>query len=157
MKNLVVYFSCTGETRKVAEKLGTVLACDIKEIVPVNKYTDEDLNWNDSNSRTSLEANDEKIRPEIKEIDGISDYDTIYLGFPIWWYKAPNIIYSFLEKYNLEGKTIIPFATSGGSGIERAEQELRKIFTNIEWKQGKKLSSFVSTSELSSWINTYLK
>ena len=117
-KTLVVYFSCTGTTKKVAEAIADVKGADIYEIKPEVPYTAADLDWKNENSRSSVEMKDKTSRPKIaKPINNISDYTTIYLGFPIWWYVAPTIINTFLESYDFSGKDIILFATSGGSGF----------------------------------------
>ena len=116
-KTLVAYFSCSGVTRKLAEDLCGVVNGDLYEIKPVNPYTDEDLDWTNNESRSSVEMNDKSYRPEIiNDLENIDEYDVVYLGFPIWWYQAPTIINTFLEKYDFTGKKIIPFATSGSSG-----------------------------------------
>ena len=118
MKNLVVFFSATGQTKKVAEKLANAINGDLFEIVPKQKYTDEDLDWTNKNSRSSIEMNNLSYRPAIlNKINNIKEYDCIFLGFPIWWYREPTIIDSFLEEYDFSNKKIIPFATSGGSGM----------------------------------------
>ena len=116
-KTLVAYFSASGVTKAAAEKLSAELSADIYEIEPEVPYTKADLNWMDKNSRSSVEMNDKSSRPAIKDTDAnVADYDVIYLGFPIWWYIAPTIINTFLEKYDFSGKKIVLFATSGGSG-----------------------------------------
>ena len=117
-RKLVAYFSATGTTAKVAETLADAIGADIYEIEPEIPYTEADLNWRDANSRSSVEMNDPHSRPAIAgKRDNMSDYDAIFVGFPIWWYVAPTIINTFLESYDTAGKTIIPFATSGGSGM----------------------------------------
>lgn len=126
MKTLIAYFSAQGRTRKTAEKLANDISADIIEIRPAVPYVKADLNWMDKKSRTSIEMNDPESRPEIDKIEcDVSAYDEIYLGFPIWWYVAPHIINTFLEKYNLEGKTIKLFATSGGSDFGNTVKELK--------------------------------
>ena len=125
-KILVVYFSASGVTKKVAEKLAFVANADIHEIKPIVPYTKADLNWMDKKSRSSVEMNDKTFRPEIvKEDLNLSSYDTILLGFPIWWYVAPTIINTFLENYDLSSKRIVLFATSGGSGFGNTIKELK--------------------------------
>ena len=125
-KTLVAYFSATGTTKKAAERLAKEQNADIYEIKPAVAYTDADLNWMDKKARSSVEMADKSFRPEIVGDDAhIEDYDTIYLGFPIWWYVAPTIINTFLEKYDFSGKKIILFATSGGSGWGNTVKELR--------------------------------
>ena len=126
-KKLVAYFSASGTTKTSAEKLAKLLNCDIYEIKPKTKYTTADLNWNDSKSRTTIECKDRNCRPELADKDAkIANYDTILLGFPIWWYVAPNIILTFLESYDFNGKKIVLFATSGGSQFGETIAELKK-------------------------------
>ena len=138
-KSLVVYFSATGTTKGVAEKIAKAEKCDIVEIIASQPYTDADLNWHDKKSRTSVECNKlDSVRPEIKnlkEID-VSGYDRIYIGYPIWWGEAPNIIYTFVENKNLDGKTIVPFCTSGGSGMGPSARNLSKKAPKAVWKKG---------------------
>ena len=146
---LVAYFSATGTTEKLAERVASVLKADIFEIKPKEPYTRDDLNWNNQNSRSSKEMNDRSFRPEIKEkIVNIEDYDTIYVGFPIWWYIAPTIINTFLESYDLTGKTIIPFATSGGSGMGNTNKELKDSCKGAILKEGKRLRVTASDEEI---------
>ena len=132
MKMLVAYFSATGTTKQKAEHLAQEKGADLYEIEPKVKYTKEDLDWMNAKARSSQEGKDEQIRPELKEekldLDG---YDEIYLGFPIWQYRAPNIIYSFIEHNDLEGKTIHLFMTSGGSSITNAQKQLKKAYPNL--------------------------
>lgn len=140
--NLVVYFSCSGETKKVAEKLKSVLNCDIFEIVPETLYTDRDLDWNDKNSRSTIEMGDESCRPRIRNrIDNIDKYDTIYLGFPIWWYTAPKIINTFLDSYDFSNKKVILYCTSGGSSIDKTYNDLKNSYPNIDFISGSRLYS----------------
>lgn len=125
-KNLVAYFSATGITKKVATKLSDFIGADLHEIIPETPYTEADLNWMDKNSRSSIEMADKSFRPAIvNKIEDISQYDVIYVGFPIWWYVAPTIINTFLEGYDLAGKTVVLFATSGGSGFGNTVKELK--------------------------------
>ena len=127
-KKLVAYFSASGTTKTSAEKLAKLLNCDIYEIKPKTKYTTADLNWNDSKSRTTIECKDRNCRPELADKDAkIANYDTIILGFPIWWYVAPNIILTFLESYDFTGKKIVLFATSGGSQFGETSAEIKKV------------------------------
>jgi hypothetical protein len=146
---LVAYFSATGTTEKLAERVASVLKADIFEIKPKEPYTRDDLNWNNQNSRSSKEMNNRSFRSEIKEkIANIEDYDTIYIGFPIWWYIAPTIINTFLESYDLTGKTIIPFATSGGSGMGNTNKELKDSCKGAILKEGKRLRVTASDEEI---------
>ena len=140
MKNtLVAYFSATGTTKRKAEVLSDTLNCDIYEIKPKNPYTSADLNWQNKNSRSSVEMNDKSYRPEIIDNNpNIENYDVIFLGFPIWWYTAPTIINTFLESYDFKGKTIVLFATSGGSGLRGIAKDLEKsVSSETVIKEGK--------------------
>ena len=124
-RKLVAYFSATGTTARVAEKLSDAIGADLFEIAPEVPYTKEDLDWMNKESRSSIEMRDEKSRPEIAvKRDNMAEYDVIFVGFPIWWYVAPTIINTFLESYDLTGKTVIPFATSGGSGMGKTNEKL---------------------------------
>ena len=150
-KKLVAYFSASGTTKKVAERLAKAAGADLFEIRPAIPYTSADLNWMDKKSRSSVEMNDPDSRPEIAEtIPNMADYDTVFIGFPIWWYVAPHIIHTFLESYDFSGKTLVPFATSGGSGMGKTVDELRKLCPNADWKAGK-LFSGVSDQALAAW------
>lgn len=150
--NLVVYFSCSGETKKVAEELKSVLNCDIFEIVLETVYTDRDLDWNDKNSRSTVEMDDESCRPRIRNrIDNIDKYDTIYLGFPIWWYTAPKIINTFLDSYDFSNKKVILYCTSGGSSIDKTYNDLKDSYPNIDFIKGSRL---YSNSDIDSFVNS---
>ncbi len=153
-KKLVAYFSASGITRKVAEMIAEAADCDIYEITPKVAYTKADLNWMDKKSRSSVEMNDKKIRPELADntID-ISGYDEIILGFPIWWYVAPTIINTFLEAYNFAGKKIVLFATSGGSGFGNTVKELQPSAPNAQIVEGRLLNR-ASKTEITDWVNT---
>ncbi len=143
-KVLVTYFSASGVTAKTANKLAKEVDGDLFEIEPKEKYTSADLNWMDKKSRSSVEMNDPASRPEIaKQIENMDMYDTVLVGFPIWWYVEPKIIDTFLDSYDFAGKTVIPFATSGGSGIENVEKNLQKEYPNINWGKGKLLNGSV--------------
>ena len=150
-KVAVIYFSATGTTKRVAETISNEVGADIIEIVPKEKYTDKDLDWNNSKSRTSIECNDSKSRPEIANTINVDNYDVIYLGYPIWWGDVPHIILTFMDTYKLDGKTVIPFCTSGGTGISESMNTLKKYNKNVNWIDGKRLSS---DSEIKSWINS---
>ena len=154
---LVAYFSATGTTKRVAQNLAKATGGDLYEIKPLKTYTNADLNWHDNNSRTSVEMNDPKSRPEIVTGDlSIENYDTIYLGFPIWWGIAPKVVHTFLEKYNFSGKKIIIFATSGSSGLGNTanslKQSVSKIATIIE---GDVLNSNPSVENLKQWVKKF--
>ena len=143
-KVLVTYFSASGVTEKTANKLAKEVDGDVFEIEPKEKYTSADLNWMDKKSRSSVEMNDPASRPEIaKQVENMDMYDTVLVGFPIWWYVEPKIIDTFLDSYDFSGKTVIPFATSGGSGIENVEKNLQKEYPNINWGKGKLLNGSV--------------
>lgn len=154
-KNLVAYFSATGQTKKLAYTIANVVNGDVFEIEPKEVYTSQDLNWNDKSSRSTIEMNDQTSRPEIlKTKENIKDYDVIYVGFPIWWYEAPRIIETFLESYDFKGVTIVPFATSGGSGMGNTVNLLAKCCPDAIFKKGKKLSASASEKEVKSWIES---
>lgn len=148
----VIYFSASGTTKGVAETISNETGADLIEIVPKEKYTSADLNWNDSKSRTSIECNDSKSRPEIANTINVDNYDVIYLGYPIWWGDVPHIILTFMDTYKLDGKTVIPFCTSGGTGISGSMNTLRNYNKNVNWIDGKRLST--SDSEIKSWLNS---
>ena len=157
-KVLVAYFSASGTTAKVAEKLAEAIGADIFSIEPTVPYTKADLDWTDKQSRTSIEMNDPSSRPAIKEVrDNMNDYDTLFVGFPIWWYVAPTIINTFLETYDLSGKTIIPFATSGGSDMGKTNEKLLPSCKGATLLKGRKFSNNVSIDELSTWADGLIK
>lgn len=151
---LVAYFSAQGHTKAVAEKIANITGGDLFEIMPVDIYTEEDLDgWNES-ARGTRESKDRSTRPEIaNRVDDFERYDTIYLGFPIWWFTAPTIVNTFLESYDTEGKTIIPFATSGGSGYGETEKDLRVSAPNAIFKPGKVLNGMDET-QINQWIQS---
>lgn len=141
-KKLVAYFSASGTTKKTAELLAEAAGADLYEITPKVAYTKADLNWMDKKSRSSVEMNDKKSRPEIEDKDAnIAEYDEIILGFPIWWYVAPTIVNTFLEKFDFSGKKVVLFATSGGSGFGNTVKELQPSAPNAEIVEGKILNS----------------
>ena len=154
-KVLVAYFSATGTTKDVAENIADSLSADLYEIIPSEPYTDDDLDYNDSNSRTSIEMNDKSSRPEIaNNVENIEDYDVIFLGYPIWWGEAPHIIYTFMESYDFSGKTIIPFCTSGGSPIGSSAENIHSVVSdNAVWLEGDRLGSNSSHEDIVNWIN----
>ncbi len=156
MKKLVAYFSASGVTKRVAERLAKVADARLFEITPAIPYTREDLDWTNKKSRSSVEMNDPDSRPEIaKQISDIDDYDIIFIGFPIWWYVAPTIIHTFVESYDFAGKTIIPFATSGGSGMGKSVEVLKSLCPNANWKKGKMLNR-VFDAEIEKWLGDIL-
>ena len=151
-KKLVAYFSASGITRNVAKMIAEAAGADLYEITPKEAYTKADLNWMDKKSRSSVEMNDKTFRPEIvKEDLNLSSYDTILLGFPIWWYVAPTIINTFLENYDFSGKRIVLFATSGGSGFGNTIKELKPSAADAEIVEGKILNR-ASDDQLKEWI-----
>lgn len=158
-KCLVAYFSASGTTEKLAQKLQSILNADILEIKPAKLYSEADLDWTNSQSRSSVEMKDKSYRPEIAtdcQIKDIAQYDTIFVGFPIWWYRAPSIINSFLEQYDLTGKTIIPFATSGSSKMGDTNKELLVSCKGAALKEGQRFASSVSEVELKKWVDSVL-
>ncbi|MBR3797864.1 MAG: NAD(P)H-dependent oxidoreductase [Bacteroidales bacterium] len=154
MKTLVAYFSASGVTRGVATQLAEVAGADLYEIVPEQIYTDADLDWRDSLSRSSVEMKDKTSRPSIKKTElKIDDYDTIYVGFPIWWYTCPTIINTFMETYDFAEKTVIPFATSGSSPIEQACSDLKSAYPKANWKEGRLLNN-ATKEQLEEWVKS---
>ena len=150
---LVVYFSVTGNTKSVAEKIASVTGADIYEIKAALEYTDEDINYNDSDSRTSKEQNDSSARPEIgSEEISLDGYSTIYIGYPIWWGEEPRIMDTFVESYNFDGITVIPFCTSGSSGIGKSGQNLADNAGSGNWLEGKRFGGNASDDEIKAWI-----
>ena len=157
-KVLVAYFSATGTTKQVAENLAKATNADIYEIKPVVAYTDADLNWRNSNSRSSVEMNDKSSRPEmVADNFSVKDYDVVYLGFPIWWGTAPHIVETFLEKQDFSNKTIILFATSGSSGMGNTDKDLKpSVSASTKIIKGKVLNGNPSVEELKNWVATFL-
>lgn len=155
-RRLVAYFSASGVTAELAKTLAEVAGADLYEIKPKEPYTEADLNWNDENSRSTIEMKDITSRPGIADKNaGIADYDVVFVGFPIWWYVAPTIINTFLEGYNFAGKTIVPFATSGSSGFGKSADMLIPSVSHLsEWKEGKLLNGHPSKTELKVWVDS---
>ena len=154
-KILVAYFSASGVTKNAAEKLAKAANADLFEIKPVRPYTDADLNWMDKKSRSTIEMNDLSSRPEIaKSCENMGSYDVVFVGFPIWWYVEPRIIDTFLESYDFSGKTVISFATSGGSGLGKTAENFKKLLgANVTVKDGKMLTR-ASETVVSDWIKS---
>ena len=151
MKTLVAYFSATGTTEAVAKDLAEVTGATLYEIKPEVKYTAADLDWTVKTSRSSVEMQDKNSRPAIvKDLEDADSYDVIFIGFPVWWYTAPTIINTFIEAYGFEGKTVIFFATSGGSSIDKANKEFAAAYPKINWKAGKTLNN-VTKAEIKTW------
>ncbi len=154
---LVAYFSCTGTTKTAANKLAKAIGADTYEIKPLVPYSAADLDWNDRQSRSSIEMRDPFSRPDMADrISGMDRYDVVFIGFPIWWYVAPTIINTFIENHDFTGKIVIPFATSGGSGIANCEKNLRAAYPGIEWRAGKLLNGLISEKILTEWGESIL-
>ena len=151
-KVLVAYFSASGVTEGVAKLLAEVTGGELHKILPEQPYTDADLDWRDKQSRSSVEMQDKKSRPAItNKLANMKDYDVVFVGFPIWWYTCPTIINTFMEAYDFKGKTVIPFATSGGSSIKKACEDLKAAYPDVNWKEGKLLNR-ASKQELDTWV-----
>lgn len=156
-KILVSCFSASGVTRNVGKEIARIAGGDFFEIVPKEKYTSDDLNWNNRKSRSSVEMNDPSARPEIAgQVENMSSYDCVIIGFPIWWGVAPRIIETFLESYDFDGKTIIPFCTSGGSGVGRSDSALHKnVSGNVKWEKGRQINR-PNELEIRKWLDSVL-
>ena len=156
-KPLVVYFSATGTTAKAARTIAEITGGTLYEIVPQQVYTADDLDWNDRQSRSSVEMNNPQARPALKDTKlDVAAYDVIFIGYPIWWDQAPRIINTFIESHDLKGKTLVPFATSGGSGISNSVKELRKAYPDLEWQNGKLLNESNSNA-IQNWVSDVMK
>ena len=154
-KTLVAFFSASGVTRQVAQRLAAAAQADLYEIKPAVPYTQADLNWRDKSSRSSVEMKNLAIRPQLADTDAkIEQYDRILLGYPIWWYMAPTIINTFLESYDFSGKSIILFATSGGSGFGKSIEELSPSCPNAVIREGRMLNGNPSEQELRQWVES---
>lgn len=156
-KALVAYFSASGVTKKLSENLAEAIGADMFEIVPAQIYTAADLNWQDKNSRSSVEMNDRSSRPAIaSKVEDMSQYEVVFVGFPVWWYREPSIIDTFAESYDFSGKTIVPFATSGGSGIGDSGKNLSEIAKGAKVEEGKRFSAGASADELKEWAKSWV-
>ena len=154
-KVLVAYFSATGTTKGVAVHIANGLNADIYEIVPEEPYTDADLDYNDNNSRTTIEMNDPNARPVISgSVENMEQYDTVFIGYPIWWGEAPRIVSTFMESYDFSGKTIVPFCTSGGSGIGSSASNLERLTSGATWLDGRRLNGSDSQDTVMEWVNS---
>lgn len=155
-KILVAFFSVSGETAKLAGTIASVTGGDLFEIKPEKKYTPADLDWNNKASRSSIEMNDKGNRPAIAgRVEGMERYDTVFVGFPIWWYEAPRIIQTFLESYDFDGKTVIPFATSGGSGMGKTDSILKESCAlGTKWCEGRRMASTAGRDAVQNWVET---
>ena len=151
-KVFVAYFSATGNTAEAARKIAAATGGRLHEIVPEKRYTAADLDWRDKKSRCTVEMHNLKFRPALKEKKSdLSSYSVVYLGYPIWWNIAPTIINSFIESNDLKGKTVIPFATSGGSGIANSVAQLKKLYPSLKWGNGK-LLNYASDNDIRKWV-----
>ena len=153
-KTVVVYFSCTNTTKGIADKIAKILGCDEWRIEAEVPYTSADLDYN-TDCRANREQNDASARPAIKNTTDLSQYDVIYVGFPIWWGKMPKIMWTFFEAYDLSGKTIIPFCTSGGSGISTSMSEIRSLEPNATVKDGRRFEGNASEQTIKSWVESF--
>jgi len=152
-KILVSYFSASGTTKKLAERIASAINGDLFEIEPKEKYTDADLNWMDKNSRSSIEMN-QNVQPDIlNKVSNLNDYDTVCLGFPIWWYKEPTIIDRFLDENDMTGKKIYVFVTSGSSSIDSTYKSLLNNYPNLNFVSGKRFTGSESEEDYKSWLN----
>ena len=155
VKILIAYFSATNNTEGIANHLNDILDADLYEIVPEQPYTSDDLNYNDSSSRSSLEMDDPDARPTISGgVDDMEQYDVIFLGYPIWWGEAPRIINTFLESYDLSGKTIAPFCTSASSPLGSSATKLQDLTGSAAWLEGQRFSGGASVSDVQSWVDS---
>ncbi len=156
-KALVAYFSASGVTAKLAENLAKEIGADLFSIDPKEPYTKADLDWQDKTSRSTVEMNDRACRPAIAStVADIGVYDVVFVGFPVWWYREPSIIDTFMEAYDFSGKTVVPFATSGGSGIGDSGKNMQALAPKAKVEQGKKLPSNASGRELADWAAKWL-
>lgn len=155
-KTLVVYFSPTGNTAAVARIIAATVKGDLFEIKPAEPYTAADLDWNNAQSRSSLEMKDAASRPAIQgKVANMAEYKTIFLGFPIWWYTAPHIILAFLESYDFSGKVIIPFVTSGSSGLGKTEEVLQQVCPGAQWLPGARFAEHASGRAIEDWVKEH--
>lgn len=152
---LVAYFSASGVTAGLAARLAEAIGAEIFEIVPEQPYTSADLNWQDQNSRSSLEMKDVSSRPAISsKIEDISRYDVILVGFPIWWYREPSIIDTFMEAYDFSGKTVVPFATSGGSSMGSSSRNMQDLAPKARVLEGRRFAANAEQTQLAEWLNS---
>ncbi len=155
-KTLVAYFSASGVTAKVAEKLAAATEGDLFEIVPEQPYTKDDLNWMKKDSRSSIEMNDRSCRPAIaSRVEDMESYDTVFVGFPVWWYREPSIIDTFMEAYDFSGKTVVPFCTSGSSGIGDSAENRSRLATAARVLEGRRFKGNVDIAELKLWADQF--
>jgi len=156
-KALVAFFSASGVTKKVAERLAGAIGADLFEIVPEQPYTEADLDWRDASSRSSVEMKDRSCRPAIaSKVEDIAQYDVVFIGFPVWWYREPSIIDTFAEAYDFGGKTIVPFATAGSSGIGASGMNIGELATDAHTYAGERFDAYVTAEKLEAWAKEYL-
>ena len=153
MSKVDCYFSASGVTKSVASVISDTIGADIFEIEPSIPYTSEDLDWTNKNSRTSIEMSDKSSRPSIKSSGDISKYDTVIIGFPVWWYTSPSIINTFIEANNFDGKRVYIFVTSGSSGVDSSFNDLKEKYSNINFISGRRFTKGVTSEDILSWIN----
>lgn len=152
-KNLVCYFSATGTTKEVAEKIASIINADLFTIEPVNEYTSEDLDWTNKQSRSSIEMADETSRPAIKnKVVNIAEYQNVVIGFPVWWYKEPTIIDTFIEENDLSNKQVYVYVTSGGSTVDGSLESLRQKYSNLNFVSGKRLDMNIEEQAILDWL-----
>lgn len=152
-KILVCYFSATGTTKRVSEQVAKIVNGDLFEIEPVEKYTSEDLDWNNKNSRSTLEMEDVASRPKVaRKVNNLEEYSKIVISFPVWWYREPSIIDTFIEENNLEGKEVYVFVTSGGSTVDGSLESLKKNYSNLNFISGKTLNYITNEEEIKNWL-----
>lgn len=156
-KALVAYFSASGVTARAAERLAGAIGADLYEIKPEREYTSVDLNWQDKQSRSSVEMNDRSSRPAIgNKVDDMEQYTTVFVGFPVWWYREPSIIDTFMEAYSFDGKTVIPFCTSGGSGLGDSAKNMQELAKDAKVMGGRRFGSGTSAEELGAWAKEWM-
>ena len=156
-KALVAYFSASGVTAKLAKRLADAIGADLSEIEPKARYTSADLDWRNKQSRSSVEMNDRSCRPEInRTVDDMAQYDVVFVGFPVWWYREPSIIDTFMEAYDFSGKTVVPFATSGGSGIGDSAANLQMLAAGAKIATGRRFDANTSADKLADWAKQWL-
>lgn len=156
-KALVAYFSASGVTARAAERLAGAIGADLYEIKPEREYTSVDLNWQDKQSRSSVEMNDRSSRPAIgNKVDDMEQYTTVFVGFPVWWYREPSIIDTFMEAYSFDGKTVIPFCTSGGSGLGDSAKNMQELAKDAKVMDGRRFGSGASAEELGAWAKEWM-
>ena len=156
-KALVAYVSAGGTTKRVAERLAGRIGADLHEIAPKVPYTHADLDWQDRQSRSSVEMNDRSARPEIaSRVQDMAQYDVVFVGFPVWWYREPSIIDTFMELYDFSGKTMIPFATSGGSQLGDSGKNMQALANGAKLEAGRRFNANVSEKELADWASRWL-